>query len=206
MELDSIKRMVSGKLSTDTCKLLTDLVADLPDAGVALDLYCGEGLSTVVLAHSMDYYGKSQATVIAVDTHVTNPISDTPHEDGSVMKHLKNLRSQRVLHRVTPIVASVSLVARLPNKRSVNLVVVQVPANSATMMDSLLPEVQLGQEVIRNGGKIVVCCPNPALQRDFGESVGRCFLSKDFKLVIDQPDVKVYECEVKKNGSRADRT
>ena len=206
MELDSICRMVSGKLSTNTCQLLSDLVAELPDAGVVLDLYCSEGLSTVILAASMDYYGKSQATVIAVDTHVTNPISDTPHEDGTIMKHLKNLRNFRVLHRVTPIVTPVSFITKLLNKRSVNLVVVQVPVNSAAMMDSLLPEVQLGQEVIRNGGKIVVCCPNPALQRDFGESVGRCFLSKDFKLVIDQPDVKVYECEVKKNGSRADRT
>ncbi len=205
MDLEAIFRMVSGRLSISTCHLLSDLVEELPDAGVVLDLYCNEGLSTVVLASSMDYYGKSQATVIAVDTHITNPRSDTPHEDGTIMKHLKNLRSFRVLHRVTPIVTSVSFIYKLLNKRSVNLVVVQVPVNSATMMDSLLPEIQLGQEVIRNGGKIVVCCPNQTMQQAFEENVSRCFISKDFLLVVNRPEVKVYECVGKKNGNRVDK-
>jgi hypothetical protein len=62
--------------------------------------------------------------------------------------------------------------------------------------------VQLGQDVIRNGGKIAICCPNPVMQRDFSENVNRCFLSKDFSLSIDRPEIKVYECMMKKNGTK----
>lgn len=195
MDVQTIQRMVHGSLSLNVCQLLSDLIEELPDSGSVLDLYCGAGLSTVLLASSMDYYGKNSATILSVDTHISNPLSDTPHVDGTILTHLKNLRSFRVLNRVTTVIATTGMIGKLLNKKSVNLVVMQVPD-----MDSMLYDIQLSQEVIRNGGKIVVCHAAPTPNAEFPERVNRCFLSKDFTCVIDMPDAQVYQCMVKKNG------
>lgn len=157
--LDTILSKVPGNLSRLACGELTARAAQVPDDGLILDLCPGAGRSTVVLAASLEAEENGSAKVLAVDTHVTNPLSSTPQEEGTLCAFLHNLRTFRLLHRVTPIIDSIGVVPQIFNKRSANLVIVQVPNTTFNTEDTLAQAIEVAQFAVRKNGKIVVVCP-----------------------------------------------
>ena len=144
-----VTRNVPGSLSTEACRVLYNLVEEgLPKDGVILDLNCGHGRSTVIAAKALT--DKPDAQILAVDTHITDPNSNTPHKDGSLLPFLQYLRMFKVSARVFPLVAPTSTVSRLLNKKCANMVIVQLGAHN------LLPLVRDAQFAIRKGGKIII--------------------------------------------------
>ena len=152
-----ILSQVGGQVSRKALMLLTALAKDLPEDGAALDLYCGEGRSTIALATALEASENAGATVLAVDTHITNPLSQNPHEDGTIQQFFRHLRRFKVLHRVIPVMASVSVTRTIFNKRSFNLVVVQTPAHG--IEDALAEGIDIAQYAVRVHGKIAVLRP-----------------------------------------------
>ena len=173
--LDTILSKVSGNLSRSVCDELTARAAQVPDDGLILDLCPGAGRSTVVLAASLEAEENGSAKVLAVDTHVTNPLSSTPQEEGTLCAFLQNLRAFRLLHRVTPIIDSIGIVPQIFNKRSANLVVVQVPNTTFNIEDSLAQAVEVAQFAVRKNGKIVVVCPAGIAPENFRRFVASRF-------------------------------
>lgn len=192
MALESIIRMVSGRLSRPLCDLLYGLAGEVPDDGVILDLYCGEGLFTLVLAAGLKDRGKTQASIVALDTHILKPLSATPHEDGTLLTLMKNLHRARVLQNVVPIVASATLFDKLTNKRSANLVVIQSPVINSTLNGELHSSLSVAKQAIRNGGKIVIFNSHRHPPKDFFQFVNQYFIT-GFDCIMSTPEVLVYE-------------
>lgn len=146
-----VTRNVPGALSADACRVLYNLVEEsLPKDGVILDLNCGHGRSTIIAAKALGMTEKTEAQILAVDTHITDPNSVTPHKDGSLLPFLQYLRMFKVSSRVYPLIAPTSTVSRLLNKKCANMVIVQLGEHN------LLPLVRDAQFAIRKGGKIIV--------------------------------------------------
>lgn len=146
-----VTRNVPGSLSADACRVLYNLIKDsLPKDGVILDLNCGHGRSTIIAAKTLQMNDKPEAQILAVDTHITDPNSATPHKDGSLLPFLQYLRMFKVSSRVYPLVAPTSAVSRLLNKKCANIVIVQ------TGDHNLLPLVREAQFAIRKGGQIII--------------------------------------------------
>lgn len=154
--LSDILRNVRGNLSEDQCNLLARLVEDLSPGETILDLYPGEGKSTVVLSSAL---GTKRGKIYSIDTHILNPRSDRGVEEGSLKTFLANLRTFRAGASVIPIIASVDAVSGLLNKKSVNLVVVQIPTEHIDAGGLLRACIQTGQYTLRKGGKIAVLMP-----------------------------------------------
>jgi hypothetical protein len=119
----SFLNIVEGRLSKKSCEKLAELVLTLPENGVILDLNCGYGRATISMGMALDEAEQVGMSILAVDTHVLDLRSDHPHSSGSLMKFLDNLRTFKVLHRVTPLIMPVYNVPKLLNKKCANLVV-----------------------------------------------------------------------------------
>lgn len=190
--LDLILSKVPGSISRETCEVLTERAAAVPDDGLILDLCPGAGRSTVVLSTSLETEENTSAKVLAVDTHITNPLSSTPQEDGTLGQFFHNLRQFRVLHRVTPIVDSIGVIPQIFNKRSANLVVVQCPLAILNVDDTMHLAIEVAQFSVRKNGKIIVICPGSVDFSDFSRFVSSRF-TEGFDLVSKTDQVLVYE-------------
>ena len=176
--IDDVRRNVPGALSDDACRILYNLIEhDLPKDGVILDLNCGEGRSTIVAARALNMTDKPEAQILALDTHITDPRSGTPHEDGTLMPFLRYLRMFKVMARVFPLVAPPSAVSRLLNKKCANIVLVQNPSSA------VIAEAQFA---IRKGGHIVVFVAWPEFPLD------QFFPETDYKKTTNYGSVQVW--------------
>jgi hypothetical protein len=157
--INNIIARVNGNLNPSTCETLSGLVGSMPVGGTILDLNCGEGRSTVVMGLALEQAAK-EGTIVAIDSHVTDPFSDTPFQDGTVMRFLLNLRKFGVMQRVVSVVAPVYNLSFV-NKRSANLVVIQSPltSRSAWNEDALDQSMKIAKFALRKGGNIAICCP-----------------------------------------------
>ena len=168
-----ILNWISGSLAPEDCQTLSRMAADVPANGSILDLNCGNGLSTVFMALAL----RTNVIITAIDSHITNPLSDNPYKEGSLMAFLGALRRFKVAGRVIPIVAPTHVVDRVLNKRSANLIVVQSPAviTPALNEDVMVHSIELAKYAIRRGGIIVVCCPNPVYRPVFDRMIDQQF-------------------------------
>lgn len=191
--LVTILAHVNGSVSRQVCEALAKLASKVPSGGAILDLNCGEGRSTIVLAHTLEERGKD-VVVMAVDTHVVNPFSETPYQEGTAMKFLANARRFRLAHRIVPIVCTADVAGKVVGKRCANLIVVQSPATvqSVYHADALAQALEIARYAIRRYGTIAVICPNPAYQVEFDALVARHFV-KGFVLTYNSPELKTYE-------------
>lgn len=190
--IDNILRHVPGTLSAASCQILYKLVKSVPKDGLILDLSPGEGRSTVVMGAALEFYEKEDAAVVAVDSHITNPASDRPFEEGTLMRMLTHLRTFRVLKRVIPLVKGPQAVSLLLNKRAVALAVVQVPTAHVDFRQALETGIGEAQFAIRKGGKIVVVCSND-VNRDVFVKVTDKLFAADFKLSASHDYLRVFE-------------
>lgn len=173
--------------------MLEQLASRVPNNGAILDLNCGEGRSTIVLAQALEAKGK-EALVMAVDTHIRNPFSETPYQEGSTMNFLINSRKFRLAHRIVPLVCPADMAGRVIGKRCANLIVVQSPGNihSPYSEDALSQSLTVAKEAARKNGIIAVICPNPAYTQQFDGLLARHF-SEDFKQTFNSTEIKIYE-------------
>jgi hypothetical protein len=182
--IQDVLRMVPGTLPADACRVVYNLIEqDLPRDGVILDLNCGQGRSTVLAARALQMTDKEEAMILSVDSHVINPLADRPHETGSLLPFLTHLRLFKVISRVMPLVYGVSAVTKLLNKKSANLVLIQLPMFHGDANAALREAIDAAQFSIRTGGKIVV----------FGEQSGiESPMFSGFKLTTDLPYLRAY--------------
>jgi hypothetical protein len=170
---EAILNWISGSLAPEDCQTLSELAADIPANGSILDLNCGRGRSTIFMALAL----RTNVTITAIDSHITNPLSDSPYQEGSLLAFLGILRRCKVACRVIPIVAPVHMVDKVVNKRSHNLVVVQSPATITPSLneDVMVRSIELAKYAIRRGGVVVVCCPNPVYRPVFDRMIDQQF-------------------------------
>lgn len=147
-----VVRNVPGTLSSDACRILYNLIDEtLPKDGVILDLNCGCGRSTIIAAKALGMADKPEAQILALDTHVTDPTSSTPHEDGTLIPFLRYLRMFKAMSRVYPLLAPASAVSKLLNKKCANIVTIQyMGGNGVTQL------IREAQFAIRKGGRIIL--------------------------------------------------
>lgn len=193
----SFLNRVSGAIPQDVCEQLAQQACIVPKDGVILDIECGEGRSTLSMALALDSTERDGIKIIAVDTHVTNPRSTAPYEDGTIMRFLKHLQTYGVMHRVVPVLMPSSSVIQVLSKRCANMVVVQAPENHSDL-SAIGQNLETAKDAVRRGGKIVVCRPHmPA--RNFAQFVAGCLPSSEFTLIFESAGAVVYEYS-KKGG------
>lgn len=186
--LQDVLRQVPGNLSADACRVLYNLIEqDLPKDGVILHLNCGQGRGTVVAGKALEMTDKPDATILAVDTHITNPLSNKPHETGSLLPFLSYLRMFKVMGRVMPLVSGVSAVTKLLNKKSANMVIVQVPMDHVDFGDALRAAIEAAQFAIRTSGQIIVFGSESEIENITDER-----FKSGFKLTTKVPFARVY--------------
>jgi len=190
----NIRRQISGSLSTDTCAVVFDLIENLPKDGVILDLNHSTGLSTVVLAKALIGWQKEDAYIIAIDPHISKPGADNPYVEGTLGSFLKNLRLFDVSHCVVPIVANITTITQIFNKKNADFVVVQIPDNSVGVRASLEKAVHIAQFSIRKGGIIVVLCPTDTVRIDFEKVTDEMF-KESYKSLVMEDFVRAYRFE-----------
>lgn len=183
----SFLNRVGGTLSLRSCEVIASVASSVPDDGVILDLNCGEGRSTLSMALALDSVGADSVSILAVDTHIINPLSQTPHEDGTVLKLLKNLRVYQALHRVVPMVMPISGVTKVLYKKCANAVVFQAPIADLTVVTQGL---ETAAFALRAKGSIVVCLPNPA--KNIWDSLRLVLPEHTYTLTHDSPELRVY--------------
>jgi hypothetical protein len=191
--LNVILANVGGSISKPVCEVLEKLVSKVPSNGAVLDINCGEGRSTLVLAAALEARGKD-APVMAVDTHITNPFSDTPYQEGTVLKFLVNARRFHLAHKVVPLICAVDVAGRVLGKRAANLVVIQSPmtVHSVFSADAVTQAIGIGKAALRSNGAIAVVCPNPACRDEFNTIASSQF-RKGYTRIVDDEDIKVFE-------------
>lgn len=180
--------MVGGNISQRCCEALAEAALSVPDGGVILDLNCGEGRSTLSMAFALDSVERDEVSILAVDNHVTNAKSSTPHEDGTILKFLQNLRFYKSLHRVVPMVMSVSKVSQILNRKCANMVVVQVVTNDLTQVSQ---DIETAKFALRAKGTIVVCLSNP--DKMLWNGLRRVLPENSYTLTYDSQELRIYE-------------
>lgn len=190
--LGTIIGNIAGTLTSTVCEQLYQAALKVPNKGAILDLNCGLGRSTVVLAKALSQ--QREGLVIAVDGHITQPRSQTPYQDGTTMKFLINLRKFQVTHRVVPLVCPVGIAANIVGKRCANLVVVQSPQTSEGQYseDAMHEALGIAKSALRKGGQIAVCCPNP-LFADAVTNLVDMHFAKGFTKVVSTPELCIVE-------------
>lgn len=191
--LNVILANVGGSIGKSVCEVLGKLASKVPSNGAILDLNCGEGRSTLVLAAALEAKGKD-ALVMAVDTHIINPFSETPYQEGTALKLLVNARRFRLAHKVVPIVCAADVAGRVLGKRAANLVVVQSPktVHSIFSADAVAQAIEVGKVSLRSNGAIALVCPNPACRNEFN-AIAASHFGKGYVNVVNGEDIKVFE-------------
>lgn len=154
----SVLSKVGGTLSKPSLDILSSFAMTLDDGSMILDLYCGAGRSTVTMGLALKESGNQGTKIVAVDTHVTNPLSSRPQEDGTFNAFCQNIRHFKILDIVIPVVTSVPMITEFFNRKSFNLVSIQ--SSHHGIEDALLSAFYVAQHTIRAGGNIVVFRPH----------------------------------------------
>lgn len=190
--LDVILANVTGSIPRHVCEVLEKLASRVPSNGAILDLNCGEGRSTMIMALALEAKSKD-CLVMAVDTHIQNPFSETPYQEGSALNFLTNTRRFRLAHRIVPIICPVDMAGRVVGKRCANLIVVQSPGtiHGPYAEDSLCQSIEVAKGAARRGAVVAIICPNAAYQRQFDTLVDRQCSS--FEQISNTPEIKVFE-------------
>lgn len=189
--ISNVIARVNGNLKPETCEVLAKLAGSVPSGGTILDLNCGEGRSTICMALALRQVSK-EATILAIDSHITDPISETPYQDGTVMRFLLNLRKFEVMQQVVPVVAPAYNLGFI-NKRSANLVIIQSPATSRSAWneDALEQSMAIAKYALRKGGIIAACCPADVHWTAFLSFTKRHFTNAE--CCTAGPKIKIYE-------------
>lgn len=176
MDFNPLLNATDGSLSADACLFLFTMAQQIPEDGVIFDMYSGEGRSTIAMAMGLEAGGSTLAGVriVSMDTHITNPMSMTPYEDGTILKFLGALRKFRVINRVSALIGTENLL-NIFNKRSANLVVIQSPSCPVALEDVMATSILHAQGVIRRNGHIVVVRPRGISVEDFRRFVAARF-------------------------------
>jgi hypothetical protein len=190
-KFDSLINIAGGTLSPESCQRLFNLAKDVPEDGVIFDVYAGEGRSTIALALGLEDGEHVPARIVSLDTHVTNPMSSTPHEDGTILKFLGHLRRFRVAHRVYTMVAPDNALS-IFNKRSANLIVIQAPTYPVSIDNVMDKAIETAKEIIRRNGRIALACPQGVSQAEFLRFVDCHFIS-GFRGLVTKGDLLIYE-------------
>lgn len=188
--VQNVLRTVRGRLSFNMCEILWALVQSLPEDALILDICPGDGQSTVILAKAAEAGNKAGIRVVAVDSHITDPLSQRPHETGTLLNFLAHLRLFNVTGRVTALVAAPSIISVLLNKRSINLALVQVPTSHLDYGEALYLGIQQAQFAIRKGGVIVV--PGSDTNQAVFEAVTDSVFGSDFEMTTATPSLRAY--------------
>jgi hypothetical protein len=190
--ITTILSQVDGHLAGTACRILWELATELPLGAMILDLNCGEGRSTVTLALAVKK-AANEATILAADSHITDPWSATSMQDGNMMRFLLNLQRFQVAQCVVPIVAPIYKLGFI-NKRSANLIVIQSPTTVRSLYneDAMSYCVSVAKKAVRKGGLIVVCCPGEMHHQAFQSFVTREFPKEE--PVKACADFAVFEC------------
>lgn len=175
--LHKIITQTDGNLTAKSCQCVIDTVGKLPPCSSILDLNCGSGRSSVLLAHALDLHNNEGSLVLSVDSHIVNPLAERPFIEGTISNLLSVLCLFNALHRVVPVITPIHNIGRIVSKRSANLVVVQAPSKEV-----FVPAIQTAIYAIRKNGIIIISQPN---------SISRQLL-KNFKLDLDLQDLHVY--------------
>jgi hypothetical protein len=190
MTIQDIVRQVRGTLSLEACTLLDELVKNVPTDGMILDFCPGGGLSTVVMAVAVQRYER-QARIVAIDSHITNPLASKPVEEGTLLPFLSSLRTFRCADVVTPILGVPASMDALLRKNTANMVMIQIPPTHVDPVRALETSVQIAQYAIRRGGKIVAYCPFLA-SNVFSASLERLF-GHDYAEVPGKAGLRIFE-------------
>jgi hypothetical protein len=191
--LDCILSKVGGSITRVGLQELVLRANEVPEVGLVLDLSPGEGRSSIAIATALEECDNNSAKVISVDTHVTNPLSKTAQEEGTLALFFRHAREFRVLHRITTIVDSIGVIPQIFNKRSANLVVVQVSALTLNIEDGLDLAIKVAQFAVRRSGRIIIIAPPQADPSGFSRFVASRF-TEGFKALADTSEYKVFEC------------
>jgi hypothetical protein len=149
------------------------------------------------MALALDTAERDGVTIIAVDTHITNPKSASPYEDGTIMRFLRHLYNYGFSHRVVPMLMAADSATQVLSKRCANLVVVQAPETRVDL-STISQGIETAKDAVRRGGRIIVCHPNAPV-RNFATFVTGCLPNSEFTLVSETPGAVVYEY-TKKGG------
>jgi hypothetical protein len=195
--MNNVLSWTQGTLSGNACELLAKFATEIPSNGVILDLNCGSGRSTVVMALALQTVKRGDAAILAVDSHITNPLSENPYKEGSIMMLLESLRHFKVANRVIPIVSPLHQADKLIDKRSANLIVVQSPVTilSSFNEDAVVGGIQLAKYAIRRGGIILVCCPNPIYRAQLDRILAHQFYLDGAETVCDTSEIVGFRYE-----------
>jgi hypothetical protein len=162
--------------------MLAFLTTKVPDNGVILDLNCGQGRSTISMALGLIERGNQDVSILAVDSHVTNPLSDFPLQDGTIMKFLDSLAVYNSMRRVVPMIMPVPKVLEVLNRKCANLVVVQSHGSDLTTLNQYI---DVAKFALRTKGIIAVCLPCPVDNLSFPES--------SYRSLYTSKELMVYE-------------
>jgi hypothetical protein len=196
-----IIQTVNGTLSSSVCKRLVVLAQEVPDDGVILDLYCGEGRSTVVMATALAVHA-GNVKIVALDTHITDPLSMTPYEDGTMARFYAHLRRFNITNRVIPLTTVAENIPYLLNRRSINLVVIQAPACAFVVEDAFETCIEVAQYVVRKLGRIVLIRPAHIETNVFRGFISDRF-NRDFNLIEEKNGLIIYEASGAQNDGRS---
>lgn len=188
-----VVRNVQGNIGLDACRILFNMVDDIPKDGVILDICSGYGRSTIVMAKALETWGKTEASIISVDSHITDPLSERAYEKGSLLPFLAHLRRFKVMSRVSPLLIGAHAISKILNKKSANLVVVQTPVVHSNFEAVLSLGIQQAQFAIRKDGRITVVCNNEADLASFERITDQLFDPKDFEFKTNTPFLRGYE-------------
>jgi hypothetical protein len=184
----SFLNQVGGTLSQQGCETIAKAALTVPDEGVILDINCGEGRSTLSMALALDTVERDGVSILAIDTHVIDPKSSTPHEDGTILKFLKNLRNYRALHRVVPMVMPVSKVRQVLNRKCANMVIIQAPVSDLT---SISQDIEIAKFALRAKGIIVVCLQGP--NATIWDGLRLVLPETEYTMLHNSRDLRIYE-------------
>lgn len=145
MTITDITRNVRGTLSQESCALLQSLAQGLPENGAVLDVYPGDGLSTV-----------SMVLGLAEDRNGVRIYALDPALPTGLLSSLKMFQCREV---VTPIMGYPEVAVALMNKRSMNLVVVQSPAEHVDPRSALVESITTAKYTVRKNGRVVISIP-----------------------------------------------
>lgn len=185
--IDSIVRQVEGNLTYEDCATLWEIVEELPSEAIILDINAGGGRSTVLLSKALQ---GSPATILS--------LTDNKSFNG----HTHHRSSFGCGSEVVPILAGIDHLKPVLNKRSANLIVLQLPPHNDDNLSTIERLAPFLSATVRSGGSIVVICPTGGFIDFLAEQ-----LSKDITLShrTDRLAVFVYEKEEKREKKSTKR-
>lgn len=162
--LADVVNMVSGDIPLEQCEALYDIARELPEEAVILDLFPGRGRSSIVSALGMRD-ANLNGSLFALDPHL-------PYKDGSLGPFLESINRYSLAGAIVPIIGQLSAVTKVLNKKSANLVIVQVPKHAGFIDDFLSSSLEAARYVLRVKGRIIFFFHEPSIAETFDNLAG----------------------------------